>query len=97
MTIEAALPLAVVALALGLPLVREYTAFRREWELGRAAAAATTFTLVPSLGFALAVTLPLAERPAAHWLCAVVVTILTYSAVTSALRPALAPAPQRSR
>jgi hypothetical protein len=97
MTLTAALPLAVIAVAVLLPLAREYIAFRREWALGRVAALGTAFTLFPSLWLGLAVTAPLAGRPALQWLATVVVTILAYSLAVAVLRPALAPAPRRSR
>jgi hypothetical protein len=97
MTLGALLPLAVVAVAVVAPLVREYLAFRREWGAGRLAALGTTFTLVPALALGLALTQPLAGRPALQWLGTVVLTILAYSLATAALRPAVAPAPRRSR
>ena len=97
MTLTAALPLAVLAVAVFLPLAREYLAFRREWGFGRVAALGTAFTLFPALWLGLALTTPLAGRPALHWLATVVVTILAYSLATAALRPALAPAPPRLR
>jgi len=97
MTLEAVLPLAVLAVAVVAPLTREYVAFRREWGVGRLAALGTSFTLFPALALGLALTAPLAGRPALQWLGTVVLTILAYSLATAALRPALAPVPRRSR
>jgi len=97
MTLDAALPLAVVGVAVLAPLVREYLAFRREWGVGRLAAIGTAVTLFPALALGLALTAPLAERPGLQWLGTVVLTILAYSLATAALRPTLAPAPRRSR
>ena len=97
MTFAAALPLAVLAVAVLVPLVREYLAFRREWGVGRVAALGTAFTLFPALWLGLALTAPLAGRPTLQWLATVAVTILAYSLATAVLRPALAPASRRSR
>ncbi len=79
MTLETAFPLAIVALAVVVPLAREYAAFRREWGLGRLAALGTAVSLVPALGVGLAVALPLAPVPAAQWAVTVVATLLAYS------------------
>jgi hypothetical protein len=97
MTLEALLPLAVMAAAVVVPLAREYLSFRREWGVGRLAALGTAFTLFPALFLSLAVTTPLAERPMLQWLGTIVLTILAYSLATAALRPAVAPASRRSR
>jgi hypothetical protein len=97
MTFAAALPLAVLAVAVLLPLGREYRAFRLEWGLGRVAALGTAFTLFPALWLGLALSAPLAGRPALQWLATVVVAILAYSLATAVLRPTLAPATRRSR
>ena len=88
-------PLAVVALAVVVPLVREYAEFRREWGLGRLGAALAAGTLFPSLALGFAVALPLAERPALQWATTVVATIAAYSLATAAVRPALTEAPRR--
>jgi hypothetical protein len=91
------LPLGILALAILLPLVREYVEFRREWGFGRLRAALVTGTLFPSLALGLAVSLPLAESPALQWTATVVVTVLAYSAATSAFRREPTAAPQRAR
>ncbi len=91
-----ALPLAVVAAVVLVPLAREYAAFRREWGLGRLGAAATACTLFPALAFGVAASLPLAETPVLQWLAAVVLTAGAYSAVTAAFRPPVAEARRRS-
>ncbi len=89
-------PLAVVALAVVLPLVREYAEFRREWGLGRLGAALAAATLFPSLALGFAGALPLAERPALQWATTVTATIAAYSLATAAIRPSLSQAPPRS-
>ena len=86
MTFTAALPLAVIAVAVLLPLAREYLAFRRDWGVGRVAALGTAFTLFPALWLGLALTAPLSGRPALQWLATVVVTILTYSLAIAAVQ-----------
>ncbi|MDQ3865341.1 MAG: hypothetical protein M3304_00715 [Actinomycetota bacterium] len=97
MSIVSALPpLAVVALAVVLPLVREYAEFRRDWGLGRLGAALAAATLFPSLALGFAVALPLAERPALQWAATVAVTMAAYTLATAAVRPALTEAPRRS-
>jgi hypothetical protein len=71
----------IVAVVL-VPLAREYTDFRRSWGLTRTGAFLTTFLVVPAFGLALAVALPLAATPAAHWGAIVVVTLVAYSVGT---------------
>ena len=90
-------PLGILGFAILLPLVREYVEFRREWGFGRVRAAVATGTLFPSLALGLALSLPLAERPALQWTATVVVTILAYSAAASAFRREPEAAPQRQR
>jgi hypothetical protein len=89
-------PLGLVALAVLVPLVREYAEFRRDWGLGRMAAAGTAMTLFPSLALGLALAMPLADRPVLQWTATVVATIALYSLATAALRPTLTEAPRRS-
>jgi hypothetical protein len=89
-------PLGLVALAVVVPLLREYTAFRREWGLGRLGAALVAATLFPALALGFAVALPLAGRPALQWATTVVATVAAYSLATAAVRPALSEAPPRS-
>ena len=91
MTIETAFPLAIVALAVVLPLAREYAAFRREWGIGRLAALGTAFSLFPALGVGVAVSQPLAAQPVAQWVAAVAVTLVAYSLAVALLRPRLTP------
>ena len=82
---------AVAALVL-VPLAREYADFRTEWGLGRLKALATTLLVFPALAFGIAVSLPLAEEPAAQWTATVILTLLAYSLVTSAVRSSRASA-----
>ncbi len=89
-------PLTVVALAVVLPLAREYAEFRRQWGLGRLGAALVAATLLPSLALGFALALPLADRPALQWTATVAVTIAAYSLATAAVRPTLTEAPPRS-
>ena len=97
MMLETAFPLVIVALAVFLPLGREYAAFRREWGVGRLAALGTAFSLFPALGVGLALSQPLAATPAAQWAVVVVVTILAYSLAVAVLRPRLTPARVETR
>ena len=97
MTLETAFPLTILALAVMVPLVREYAAFRREWGIGRLAALGTAFSLFPALGVGLAVSQPLAARPAAQWAAAVAVTRLAYALAVARLRPRFAPVRVESR
>jgi len=97
MTIETAFPLALVALAVFVPLGREYAAFRREWGAGRLAALGTAFSLFPALGIGLAVSQPLAATPAAQWGVTVVATLLAYALAVAALRPRVTPARVETR
>ncbi len=97
MTLESAFPLVILALAVLVPLGREYAAFRREWGIGRLAALGTAFSLFPALGVGLAVALPLAPVPAAQWAVTVVATLLAYSLAVAALRPRLSPVEAESR
>jgi hypothetical protein len=92
----AALPLVAFAVAVVLPLVREFREFRRDWGFGRLPALLTSLLLFPALGVGTAVALPLPVAPALQWTITVVVTIAVYSAATSALRPGLEAAPRRS-
>ncbi len=91
MTLESAFPLVILALAVLVPLGREYAAFRREWGIGRLAALGTAFSLFPALGVGLAVSQPLAAQPAAQWTVTVVVTLVAYALAVAALRPRLTP------
>jgi hypothetical protein len=97
MTPETAFPLVILALAVFVPLGREYLAFRREWGIGRLAALGTSFSLFPALGVGLAISLPLAAHPPVRWIATVIVTLLAYALAVAVLRPRLAPAPVRSR
>jgi hypothetical protein len=100
MSFETALPLAILAVAVLVPLGREYAAFRREWGIGRLAALGTAFSLFPALGVGVAVSQPLAGRPAAQWIAAVAATLLAYSLAVALLRPRLTPVrvePRRER
>ena len=90
MILAAALPIGVLALAVLVPLAREYASFRREWGLSRGAALVTVGTVLPALGIGLAAGLPLAATPALQWCATVIVTIGVYSLATGALRPPLA-------
>ncbi len=94
-TLLAALPIALIAAAVVVPLVREYGALRSESGYSRLGAVGATSTLFPSLGIGLAVSLPLDGTPAARWLVAVAVTIGTYSLALAALRPDAATAASR--
>jgi hypothetical protein len=67
-----------------LPLAREYVDFRAAG-LARTAAVSTTLLLLPAIVVGLALTLPLAARPAAQWALMVVVTVALYSAATRAI------------
>ncbi|HEX2111448.1 MAG TPA: hypothetical protein VHF67_07830 [Gaiellaceae bacterium] len=97
MTALNAAPLGIVAFAVVLPLAREYAEFRRDWRLGRLGAALAALTLFPAVGVGLALSLPLAGTPLLRWAATIILTIVAYSAVTAALRPALATeAPRRS-
>jgi hypothetical protein len=95
MTVLAALPVALLAAFVVLPLVREYAELRREWGLSRLGALGAATTLFPSLALGLAISLPLEGTPAARWLVAVAVTIATYSLALAALRPETATAASR--
>ena len=97
MTLETALPLAIVALAVLVPLGREYADLRREWGIGRLAALGTAFSLFPALGLGLAVSQPLAAQPVAQWAVTVVVTLLAYALAVAVLRPRLTPVRFESR
>ena len=69
MTLGTASPLAILAVAVVVPLVREYAAFRREWgDRPARPRSATAFTLFPALALGLAVSQPLAAWPALQWL-----------------------------
>ena len=91
------MPLGILGFAILVPLVREYVEFRRDCGLGRVRAALATGTLFPALALGLAVSLPLAERPALQWTATVVITILGYSAATAGFRRDGEPAPQQLR
>jgi hypothetical protein len=93
--LASALSIGIVAVAVVVPLVREYLEFRREWRLSRVGALLAAGTLFPSLGIGLAASLPLVGNPALQWAAAVAVTIAVYSLATGALRPALASAATR--
>lgn len=86
-------------LALGavvlVPLGREYLDFRHSWGLGRAAALATTGLVVPALGVGVALSLPLASRPALQWTGTVVATVVVYSLAVRAVRGVAEPAADR--
>jgi hypothetical protein len=88
------LPLAAVALAIILPLFREYREFRREWGFRPFGALLTALTLFPALGVGTAVALPLGATPALQWAVTFVATVGAYSLATAAVRPSAAP--QRS-
>jgi hypothetical protein len=90
MILAAALPIGIVALAVLVPLGREYADLRREWGLSPLAALLAAGTLFPALGVGLVVGLPLAETPALQWCVTVIVTIAVYSLASSVLRPTLA-------
>ena len=96
MTLESAFPLVILALAVLVPLGREYAAFRREWGIGRLAALGTAFSLFPALGVGLAVSQPLAVQPAAQWIVTVIVTLLAYALAVAVLRPRLTAVRARS-
>jgi hypothetical protein len=100
MTFGTVFPLAIVAVAIVVPIAREYAAFRREWGIGRVAALGTAFTLFPALALALVLSQPLGAWPALQWLTTIVATIVAYSAATALLRPSAPdaqPVRQRSR
>ena len=86
------LALAAVGALVVVPLGREYRDFRASWNLSRLGALMTTLLVVPAFAVALAVSLPLAEMPAAQWTATVLVTLAAYSVGTSAVRTAVAPA-----
>jgi uncharacterized membrane-anchored protein len=67
-----------------LPLAREYADLRAAG-LARVSAFGTVSLLVPALAVALALTLPLADRPAVQWAATVLVTVGLYSAATRAI------------
>jgi hypothetical protein len=92
-----ALPVAIVVVAIVVPLAREYREFRRDWGLGRLGALLTSCMLFPALGVGVALALPLAATPALQWSVTVLVTLGVYSLGTSALRPDAERAPQQSR
>ena len=96
MILATAVPLGLVAVAVLVPLVREYLELRRDWGLSRAGALLAAGTLFPSLGIGLAASLPLVERPVLQWTAAVVVTMAVYSLAIGALRPAPAGETRRS-
>jgi len=95
--LQSAFPLVILALAVLVPLGREYAAFRREWGIGRLAALGTGFSLFPALGVGVAVSQPLAAQPALQWGVTVVVTLLAYALAVAALRPRLTPVRGESR
>lgn len=97
MLLQSAIPLLILALAVLVPLGREYAAFRREWGVGRLAAFGTAFSLFPALGVGVAVSQPLAAQPALQWSVTVVVTLLAYALAVAALRPRLTPVRVESR
>ena len=78
--------LATLAAVVLVPLAREYADLRGEG-LTRASALGVVSLVIPALGVGLALTLPLAARPAAQWAVTVIVTVALYSAAT---RPILA-------
>jgi len=95
--LESAFPLVILALAVLVPLGREYAAFRREWGIGRLAALGTALSLFPALGVGLAVSQPLAAQPAVQWVVIVIATLLAYALAVAALRPRLTPVRVESR
>jgi hypothetical protein len=78
--------LVVVGAVVVAPLAREYADFRQAWGFGRLAALATTLLVLPSLGVGLALSLPLADRPALQWTAAVLVALVVYSLAASRVR-----------
>ena len=91
--------LALVGTVVVAPLAREYADFRRAWGFGRLAALATTLLVLPSLGVGVALSLPLADRPAVQWTAAVVTALMVYSLAVARIRAAAerGSAPQLSR
>jgi uncharacterized membrane-anchored protein len=67
-----------------VPLAREYVDLRAHG-LARASAVGTVALILPALSVALALALPLADRPAAQWAATVIVAIALYSAATRAI------------
>jgi len=78
--------LAVVGAVVLAPLAREYADLRQAWGFGRLAALATTLLVLPSLGVGLALSLPLADRPALQWAVVVVVALVVYSLAAAGVR-----------
>ena len=76
--------LAALAAVVLVPLAREYTDLRAAG-LARVSALGSISLLLPALAVGLALTLPLAARPAAQWGATVIVTVGLYSAATRAI------------
>lgn len=68
-----------------VPLGREYADLRRSFGLGRIGAFTTTALVLPSLGVAIVLALPLDAHPVAQWVAIVVTTFAVYSLATRAI------------
>jgi ABC-type dipeptide/oligopeptide/nickel transport system permease subunit len=77
--------LALLAAIVLVPLGREYADLRRSFGLGRIGAFATTALVLPSLGVAIVLALPLNAHPVAQWVAIVVTTFAVYSLATRAI------------
>jgi hypothetical protein len=88
--------LTALAVVVVVPLAGEYADLRRAFGLSRATALGTTALVIPSFAIGLALSQPLSERPALHWVAIVCTTLAVYSLtaraiVSSAATPDTAP------